>query len=143
MYYSMGAARTLLLAYEQYTHKERGGGSFLTIGLIFYNFQFYVRTHCLYTLAGLRETIPISLTQEVSEVPEHLHGQKDVPVAPVLLQRRWARISRQYMAEYRKGADGSEAILAVKALRSKRHRDTSDARSRAAEASMAEMSNHL
>ena len=40
MYYSMGAARTLLLAYEQYTHKERGGGSFLTIGLIFYNFQF-------------------------------------------------------------------------------------------------------
>ena len=103
----------------------------------------YVRTHCLYTLAGLRETIPISLTQEVSEVPEHLHGQKDVPVAPVLLQRRWARISRQYMAEYRKGADGSEAILAVKALRSKRHRDTSDARSRAAEASMAEMSNHL
>ena len=76
-----------------------------------------------------RETVPISLTQEVSELPAHLAPEKDLPVSPVLLRRWWARVSRQYMAEYRKGADDSQAILAVKALRSKRHRDTSDARS--------------
>ena len=39
--------------------------------------------------------------------------QADLPVADILMQRKWARISRQYMAEYRKGADASEAMKAV------------------------------
>ena len=75
-------------------------------------------------------------------------GQMPVgcPVAPLLLhqtedERRWARISRRYMAEYlteyRKGADGCEAIRAVKAHG--RHRDTNDSRSREVEAAMASM----
>ena len=69
-------------------------------------------------------------------MPQHFADREDMPVAPILLQRRWARISRQYMAEYRKGADGGEAILAVKAQRSKRHRDVNDSRSRRHEAAM-------
>ena len=50
----------------------------------------------------------------------------DLPVAPLYLQRRWARISRQYMHEYRKGGDVHEAILRVTEQRTKahaRHRD--------------------
>lgn len=96
----------------------------------------FVRKNCLYTLNGLRETVPLSLSQELSDVPQHFADREDMPVAPILLQRRWARISRQYMAEYRKGADGGEAILAVKAQRSKRHRDVNDSRSRRHEAAM-------
>ena len=41
------------------------------------------------------------------------------------------------MYEFSKGADGSEAITAVKKLRSSRHRDTSDGRQRAHEAEIA------
>lgn len=106
--------------------------------------KLYVRRHCLYTLPGLRETIPIAIGQELRDLPAHMsHSNDEVPVAPVLLQRRWARISRQYMAEYRKGADACGAIQAVKAQRLKRHRDTSDARSRKIEAQMAAASDHL
>ena len=102
----------------------------------------YCRKHCLYTLPGLRETVPLSLSQDIWEIPASMideHGQvpDDMPVAPLLLQRRWARISRRYMDEYRKGADGSDAIRAVKAQR--RHRDPNDDRSRAVEAAMASM----
>jgi hypothetical protein len=84
----------------------------------------YTRTHCLYTLPGLRETVPIALSQDVSKLPAHLASQPDLPVAPILLQRRWARISRQFMAEYLKGANGADAIVQVNAQRtSARHRD--------------------
>jgi hypothetical protein len=103
----------------------------------------YTRTHCLYTLPGLRETVPISLSQNIDDVPMHLRGSDNLPVAPVLLQRRWARISRQYMLEYRKGLNACDAIKAVKCMRSKRHRDVSDARSRPMEAAMAAMSNNM
>ena len=92
---------------------------------------------------GLRETVPISMSQDKSDLPAHLASREDLPVAPLYLQRRWARISRQYMAEYRKGADGCAAIHAVKALRSKRHRDTSDPRSRQVEAEMAALSGNM
>ena len=94
-------------------------------------------------VAGLRETVPISLSQDKSDLPAHLADREDLPVAPLYLQRRWARISRQYMAEYRKGLDGCAAIQAVKALRSKRHRDTSDPRSRQVEAEMAALSGNM
>ena len=98
----------------------------------------YTRRHCLYTLPGSRETVPLSLTQNLSEVPAHLAGRMDLPVSPLFLQRRWARISRQFMAEYRKGANGAEAIQGVKNQRSsKRHRDPNNCRSRAEEARMA------
>lgn len=47
-----------------------------------------------------------------------------------------ARISWQYVIEYRKGESGDAVFKAVMAQRSKRHRDTSDPRSRQAEARM-------
>ena len=101
------------------------------------NSKAYTRIHCLYTLPGLRETVPLSLTQDLSEIPAGRRGQADLPAAPIYLQRRWARISRQYMHEFWKGADACTAIKAVAAKRSKRHHDTSDSRSRVVEAEMA------
>ena len=103
----------------------------------------YTRKHCLYTLAGLRETVPLSLSQDRSDLPTYLADDEELPVAPIYLQRRWARISRQFMAEYRKGADGSDAIKAVKAQRSTRHRDPNDARSKQVESAMAALSNNM
>ena len=51
-------------------------------------------------------------------------NQSDLPVADIQMQRRWARISRQYMAEYRKGADACDALKAVaKQRNTNRHRD--------------------
>ena len=97
----------------------------------------YTRKHCLYTLPGLRETVPFSLSQDLNEIPADRSGQEDLPVAPLYLQRRWARVSRQYMHEYWKGADACDAIKLVAAQRTTRHRDTSDGRSRAVEAAMA------
>ena len=102
----------------------------------------YTRNHCLYTLPGLRETVPLSLSQDLSDIPvsmldEHGNPPPDLPVAPLFLQRRWARISRRYMQEYLKGADGCEAIRAVKTHA--RHRDTSDPRVRHVEAALAAM----
>ena len=97
----------------------------------------YVRKHCLYTLPGLRETVPISLSQDLADVPAHLATCEECPVSPLFKQRRWCRVSRRFMAEYRKGKDACSAILAVKQQISKRHRDTSDARSRQVEAAMA------
>ena len=98
----------------------------------------YARKHCLYTLPGLRETVPISLSQNTSSLPAHLRGGPDLPVAPLFLQLRWARISRAFMAEYRKGVDACDAIKAVKGQRgSKRHRDPNDSRSKNVEAAAA------
>ena len=100
----------------------------------------YARSHCMYTLQGLRDTVPISLSQDISELPDRLRLNPDLPVCPLHLQRRWARISRQYMREYRKGADACEAIRAVTEQRTKAHaphRDTSDSRCRQQEAQMA------
>lgn len=87
-------------------------------------FEAIHRKHCLYTLPGLRETVPISLSQAISDLPAHMANQSDLPVADIQMQRRWARISRQYMAEYRKGADAYDAMKAVaKQRNTKRHRD--------------------
>ena len=101
----------------------------------------YTRSHCMYSLQGLRETMPISLSQDISDLPLHLQGRADLPVCPLYAQRRWARISRQYMHEYRKGANACDAIRNVTAQRTqKRHRDTNDSRSRQVEARMASLS---
>lgn len=98
----------------------------------------YTRAHCLYTLPGLRETVPIALSQDIGDLPEHLQASPELPVAPLFKQRRWARVSRQYMIEYGKGQDANKAIQMVKSMRtSKRHRDTNDSRSRQVEAQMA------
>jgi len=94
----------------------------------------YARSNCLYTLAGLRETIPLALSQDLSDVPVSMRDRTDLPVAPVLKQRRWARVSWQYAHEYEVGAD---ACGATETLKSKRHHDTGDARMRKREAAMA------
>ena len=94
----------------------------------------YTRKHCLYTLPGLRETIPVAISQDLSDLPETLRSKSGLPVAPLYLQRRWARISRRYMMEYRKGADACSALKTM--TKSKRHRDPNDRRARAAEAAM-------
>lgn len=60
----------------------------------------------------------------------------ELPVSPLFKQRRWARISWQYVIEYRKGETGSAVVRASAAQRSTRHRDTSDGRARQAEAAM-------
>ena len=73
----------------------------------------------------------------------YLEWSDNLPVAPLFLQRRWARISRQYMAEYCKGSAACDAITAVQNQRSKRHRDTNDSRSKLVEACIAAMSCHL
>ena len=100
----------------------------------------YTRSHCLYTLPGLRETVPISLSQDLCDLPAHLAAAEDLPVMPLFLQRRWARISRRFMAEYRKGVGACDAIRAVKNQSgSKRHRDPNDSRSRQVEARMSAM----
>ena len=52
-----------------------------------------------------------------------LHSSEYLPVSPIYKQRRWARISRQYMIEYRKGERGDAVVRAVAAQRSKRHKD--------------------
>ena len=85
----------------------------------------YTRKHCLYTIQGLRATILLAFTQEIDDVPEHMREQDDLPVAPLLLQRKWARISWRYIVEYLKGADACEAIKMVIAQHAPRHRDTS------------------
>ena len=59
--------------------------------------KFFTRKHCLYTLPGLREIVPLSLSQDLSDLPIWAQDMDDVPVMPVYLQRRWARISRQYI----------------------------------------------
>ena len=92
----------------------------------------YARKHCLYTLTGLRETVPLALSQDLAEVPAD-----GVPVASIYKQRRWARISRQYMCEYRKGANACDAIKLVALKRSSRHRDVNDRRAGRVEAAMA------
>ena len=102
----------------------------------------------LYTLQGLRDTVPLSLSQDISDLPdgESPDGQSpDLPVAPLYLQRRWARISRQYMHEYRKGATRTK--LSYVSLNSARRLTpaivTSDSRSRQQEAAMAALSSGM
>ena len=103
----------------------------------------YCRKNCLYTLIGLRETVPLSLSQDIDDVPDRLRDRVDLPVMPLHAQRRWARISRQYMHEYRKGKDACEAIKTVtEQRRSKRHRDCGDSRMRSVEAAMAAKAMH-
>jgi hypothetical protein len=92
----------------------------------------YTRNHCLYTLPGLRETVPFALSQDLTDVPPGAD-----PVASIYLQRRWARISRQYAREYLKGSDASEAIKAVAMKRSSCHLDPNDRRAGRVEAAMA------
>jgi hypothetical protein len=92
----------------------------------------YARTHCLYTIPGLRETVPLALSQDLTDVPAD-----GAPVSPLYLQRRWARISRQFGIEYLKGADVCEVMGLVAQKRSSRHRDPNDRRSAKVEAAMA------
>ena len=97
-------------------------------------------------MPGLRETVPLSLSQDMSDIPEWAEklDESDVPVMPLFLQRRWARISRQYMRVYLRGADACEAIKLVREMRTDgRHRDTSDTRMRKGEAKMAKAANSM
>lgn len=96
----------------------------------------YARRHCGYSLTALRTCVPIALSQTLEEVPEELRTSPHLPACPLFKQRRHARISRQYMIEYRRGASGDAVLRAVNGQRSKRHRDTSDARARQVEARM-------
>ena len=96
----------------------------------------YARRHCGYSLAALRLCIPIALSQSLDELPLELRASPALPVSPLLKQRRWARISWRYAAEYRKGESGNAVVRAVAQQCSKRHRDTSDPRARQAEAAM-------
>ena len=86
---------------------------------------------------GLRSVVPIALSQSLDELPDELRESADLPVSPLLKQRRWARISWRYVREYRKGASGDAVLQAVKAQ--SRHRDSNDRRSRQAEAAMEAM----
>ena len=86
---------------------------------------------------GLRGVVPIALSQSLDELPDELRESADLPVSPLLKQRRWARISWRYVHEYRKGVSGHAALKAVQAQ--SRHRDTNDWRSRQAEAAMEAM----
>ena len=86
----------------------------------------------------------------MSDIPLWAESMDDVPVMPLFLQRRWARISRQYMRVYLQGADACEAIELVRGMRTNgRHRDTSDAsdtsdaRMKKTEAKMAEAANSM
>ena len=98
----------------------------------------YARRHCSYSLPGLRAILSVALSQSLSELPEESRSAEDLPVSPLLKIRRWFRISWQYAAEYRKGSECAEIVKSLAAQRSKRHRDTSDRRSRQAEAAMEE-----
>lgn len=83
--------------------------------------------------------MPISLSQCIDDLPASMKDRDNLPVSPLYLQRRWARISRQYMHEYRKGANACEALSAVTAQRTqghKRHRDPNDSRCRQVEAAI-------
>ena len=86
---------------------------------------------------GLRAVVKIALSQSLDELPDELRESADLPVSPLLKQRRWARISWRYAREYRKGTSGHAVLQAVKAQ--SRHRDTNDRRSRQAEAAMEAM----
>ena len=94
----------------------------------------YARRHCNYSLVGLRATVKIALSQSLQELPEELRESADLPVSPLLKQRRWARISWRYAREYRKGTSGHAVLQAVKTQ--SRHRDSNDKRSRQVEAAM-------
>ena len=83
-------------------------------------------------------------SQDLSDIPEWAKDFTDVPVMPLYLQRRWARITRQYIETYWKGADAVEAKKLVLAMRTEgRHRDTSDPRMIKVEAEMAAAANHM
>ena len=96
----------------------------------------YCRRHCGYSLPALIKCLPIALSQTLEELPEELRDDPNLPVAPLFKQRRWARVSWQYFIEYAKGTAADKVVTAVAALRTKRHRDTSDPRLRQAEAAM-------
>jgi len=96
----------------------------------------YCRRHCGYSLPALIKCLPIALSQTLEELPEELRDDPNLPVAPLFKQRRWARVSWQYFIEYAKGTAADKVVTAVAALRTKRHRDTSDRRLRQAEAAM-------
>lgn len=65
-----------------------------------------------------------------------MRSDPELPVSPLLKQRRHSLISEQYAAEYLSGANCCEAVIAVATHRSKRHRDMRDRRARRAEAAM-------
>ena len=46
----------------------------------------YARTHCMYTLPGLRETVPLSLSQDLSDIPAHKADDPELPVGSITLQ---------------------------------------------------------
>ena len=71
---------------------------------------------------GCTLVVPISLSQNIDELPGHLQQQQsdELPVSPLYMLRCWARISRQYMHQYRLGKDACDAIKAVTGQRTRR-----------------------
>ena len=65
-----------------------------------------------------------------------MHGDPELPVSPLLKQRRHSLISEQYAVEYRKGSGCCEAVAAVAKHRTTRHRYMRDRRARQGEAAM-------
>ena len=96
----------------------------------------YCRKHCGYSLVALRAMVPICLSQSLDELPADLRGSPELPACPVYAQRRHARVSWQYFAEYLKGVNCCEAVMNVGQKRTSRHRDMSDRRSLQSEAAM-------
>lgn len=81
----------------------------------------YAQSHCPYTLTGLRETVPVSLSQYLNDIPNHLLGKENLQVAPLFLQRRRARMTRQHMVEYMKGSAACDASKAAAHLETSGH----------------------
>ena len=73
-------------------------------------------TLCVHTACKVFVTpFRFTLSQDISDLPQHMQSHSSLPV---YLQRHWARISRQFMHEYRKlGADACAAIVAVTSQR--------------------------
>jgi transposase len=94
----------------------------------------YARRHCGYSLPALRMCVPIALSQTLDELPAELRADPQLPVSSLFKQRRFARVSWRYAAEYRKGESGHVVVREVLAQSSSRHRDTS--RMRQSEAAM-------
>ena len=93
------------------------------------NSKRYCREHCMYALQGLREVVPISLSQNIDELPGHLQQQQsdELPVSPLYIHAALlgAHLAPVYASDhqYRLGKDACDAInLAVTGQRTRPHK---------------------
>ena len=57
-----------------------------------------------------RRKLTADMVDAMYRIPNHLVVKENLSVAPLFLQRRWARITCQYMSKYMKGAAACDAI---------------------------------